>query len=515
MSIKNVKQVCQRILCTGENNNEIAQLLGIGYNTVKRYRAQVTSLGLQWKDLEGLTEEQVAIVFNKPAVVKGRFVQPDWACIHKEMGRKGVTLRLLHEEYLGSVEGKKMSESAFRRAYKQYKKRIAPSMRQERSPGEALFLDYSGKTLFYYPEGQTKPLKAQIFVATIGYSSKVFVQATASQSSEDWCHSVDSAMQYYGVAPTLLVPDNLKAAIIKNKPGEPVLVNKSFDELANHYECLVAPARPRKPKDKSTVENHVRIIQQTILARLRNHRFKSLGEINAAILPLLDILNNKVMRSYKKSRNQLFEEIDRPNMKPLPRDKFSHGTWKNNLKVPSDYHVRIGEHYYSVPHGLIGDYVDCKMTSTTVEVHHHKSLTPVAVHPRSTKENGATTKPEHRPSNHRHSTRNKLKVLQRWANSAGEHIELFIEKHAENSRSINNTLLAGVGLRKLERNFSRWDLNLACQWALDENAISIEFVRSILEKGIHKKHSRITEPASVPKPHGNIRGREAYVGGVH
>ncbi|MFB1485441.1 IS21 family transposase, partial [Corallococcus sp. RDP092CA] len=158
------------------------------------------------------------------------------------------------------------------------------------------------------------------------------------------------ALEAFGGAPALIVPDQLKSAVTRADRYEPE-VNRTFEELGRHYGLAVLPARPRKPKDKAKVERAVQLVQRWVLARLRHRVFTSLRELNEAIAEPVAVLNDRPMRLYGKSRAQLFEELDRPALKPLPPTRYAVSEWKR-VKVNIDYHVDVHGHFYSAPYSL-------------------------------------------------------------------------------------------------------------------------------------------------------------------
>ena len=207
----------------------------------------------------------------------------------------------------------------------------------------------------------------QLFVAALGASNYTYVEATWSQKLSDWISSHARAFTFFGGVTAQLVSDNLKAGVTKACFYDPA-INRTYGDMASHYDTAIVPARPKKPKDKAKVEAAVLLAERWILARLRNQRFFGLDEVNAAIRPLLDQLNGKVTRHLGASRRDLFERLDRPALKPLPLASYVYAEWKQ-CRAGLDYHVDIGRHYYSVPHQLLKQKLWARITARTVEVY--------------------------------------------------------------------------------------------------------------------------------------------------
>src|SRR2546421_9138551 len=152
----------------------------------------------------------------------------------------------------------------------------------------------------------------------MGASNFTYAEASWTQALADWIGAHTRAFAALGGVPKLLVPDNTKVAVIKACLYEPQ-VNRTYAEMAAHYDTAILPARPRRPRDKAKVEVAVLIIERWLLGRLRHRRFYSLAELNTAIGELLRQLNDeRPIRRLGATRRALFEELDRPNLNSLP-----------------------------------------------------------------------------------------------------------------------------------------------------------------------------------------------------
>ncbi len=317
---------------------------------------------------------------------------PDWHYVHKELRRPGVTLLLLWLEYKEAHPDDGYSYSQFCVHYRAWQGHLDLVMRQEHRAGEKLFVDFPGQRLpiFDRRSGEVA-LEAELFVAVLGASNYLYAEAVASQGSASWLTAHVHAFEALGCLPRVIVPDNLASAVKKAHRYEPD-INASYQEMAAHYGVAIIPARPRKPRDKAKVENGVLLAERWVLARLRNRRFYSLAEANAAIGELVAWLNDRPFKKMPGSRRQLFEELERPVMAPLPATRYSYGAWKTGVKVNIDYHIEdtAYHHYYSVPYQLVGQRVDVRTGAVTVEVFysgrrvasHLRSFVPGTAHHR-------------------------------------------------------------------------------------------------------------------------------------
>src|SRR6185312_7197362 len=258
-------------------------------------------------------------------------------------------------------------------------------------------VDYAGRTVPIYGHSGEEVFRAHLFVSAMGASGCAYMEATRSETLPDWLASHVRALEYYGAAPTIFVPDNPKVGVTRADRYEPQL-QRSYDELAAHYRAVVIPARPFRPKDKSRVELSVLLVYRWVLARLRHQRFFSLEELNAAIRPLLVELNERPFQKLPGSRRSVFEALDRPAMRPLPATPYVYAEWKR-VRAAFDYHVDVDRHYYSVPHALVGQELWARFSAATVEVFHRSVR--VASHVRSYQRGVHTTLPQHMHRAHR------------------------------------------------------------------------------------------------------------------
>ena len=351
----------------GLSHREIALACVISAGTVSRYLQKAAARGLGWPLPAELDDAALeAGLFGRREPVRHRLrARPDCAYIHRELKRDGVTLQLLWEEYV-QVYPDGYRYTQFCELYRHWVKRLRPSMRQVHRAGEKTFIDFSGKrpSLVDRRTGELRPV--ELFVSVLGASNLTYAEATRTQQLPDWVDAHIHMVEYFGGSTTMWVPDQLKSAITRPCRYE-AGVNRTYEDLAAHYGAVVIPARPRKPRDKAAVENCVLIAQRWILARLRDQTFFELNALNAAIRILLDKLNDRPMKKLGVSRRALYEQLDRPALRPLPAARYVLAQWKR-CRVNIDYHVEVEHHFYSVPYQLLREQVEVRYTTNTVEV---------------------------------------------------------------------------------------------------------------------------------------------------
>jgi transposase len=491
-----------RLKGAGLTQREIAASVGVGRSTVGDYLDRAREAGFSWPLPDDLDDAELERrLFSSAGDGQGRArPQPDWPHIHRELRRKSVTLMLLWEEYR-AVHPNGYGYSQFCERYRQWKGRLAPTMRQSHAAGERMFVDYAGQTIDFMNGLTGEVVTCQLFVAVLGASSYTYAEATLTQSLPDWCSSHERAFKFFGGVPVQVVSDNLKAGITKACFYEPA-VNRTYADLAAHYDTAVVPARPYKPRDKAKVEVGVLLAERWIIAKLRNRTFFTLGELNAAIRECVTQLNARVSRHLGASRQDLFDQVDRPALKPLPRETFPYADWKE-CRVGIDYHVEIDKHYYSVPHQLLREKVWARLTARTVEIFHKGRR--VAAHLRSSSNRRHTTIDAHMPSAHRRYADWTPERLRRQAGEVGPSASALVEIILRERRHPEQGFRACIGILRLAKSHGRERLEAACVRALEIGARSYTSVKSILKNNLDRR--RPDTPTDGPAIlHANIRG---------
>ena len=282
--MRDAREIIRLKFSAGLAMREIARRLGVAPSTVRETLRRLSMSGLSWPVAEGLSEAELeGALYGGRGSKRGRrlHAEPDWPAIHRELKRKHVTLQIVWDEYIAAHPGG-YSYSRFCELNRAFEKTLSPTMRQTHAAGERLFVDYAGDGVPVVIDRLTGEVrKAQIFVAVLGASSFTFAHASWTQTLPDWIDAHVCALTAIGGVPQLIVPDNTKTAVIKACLYDPQ-VNRTYAEMAAHYGSAILPARPRKPRDKSKVEQAVLIVERWLIGRLRHRTFHSLAEVNAA-----------------------------------------------------------------------------------------------------------------------------------------------------------------------------------------------------------------------------------------
>lgn len=491
------------------SDRDVAKSCGVARSTVSDCVHRASAAGLSWPLRPDLDDGSLEALLYPPHPGARERVLPDFPHMHREMSRRGVTLQLLWLEYRQQHGEAAYQYSQYTVLYRQWEQKLDVVMRQSHRAGEKTFIDFAGQTLEITDAktGEIKP--AQVFVATLGASTYTYAEALADQTVGSWIDAHVNAFAYFGGVTAVLVPDNLKAGVNKACFYEPE-ENPAYSELAGHYATAVIPARVRKPRDKSKVENGVLQIERWVLAPLRNHKFFSLHEANVAIRERLEWLNNRPLTNMAgATRRSLYEQIDRPALKPLPADRFTISHWKCNVGVNIDYHVQFDRFYYSVPFQLVHQRVDIKSTSETVECLYKGKR--VALHKRRLDGHEKyVTDPAHRPKSHQRHAEWSPSRLIAWGSTHGpatsEVVASIIKARPHPEQGYRSCL----GLMRLARRYDSKRLEAACARACALKTFSYKSIESMLRTGMDKVPIQQPSAVSVLPKHRNIRGAAYY-----
>lgn len=480
----------------------------VSRGTASNYCKRFEQLSLNINDFLSLNELQQEKLFypNKIRVKSTTKVEPDCLYLHNELRKKKktkVTLALLYEEYKEQNPDNYYSATQFREYYVRFANKLNPSMKQVHIAGEKVFVDYSGLTVPIYNSKTGEVTTSQIFVAVLGASGYTYLHATYSQKQRDFILSHTLCYEFFGGVPKIVVPDNLKSAVIKNNKNG-IVINDSYLALSQHYNMAVEPARPLKPKDKSKAEQGVQGVQRWILARLRKRKFFSVDELNDAFSELLDIYNNKVVKKFGKSRTQMFKELDKPNLQPLPQQRYIYRDFKI-CTVTQSYHIFLEGCEYSVPFKYLQYKVEARYSTQTVEIYYKNSL--IATHPKLNFAGSNSTLTIHMPQDHEYQSQktNPGTFLNR-ATKIGIHTVVWVKNEFDTIDHKPNAYRKINAILSLAKTYTNNELDLAIEYAYRHNIVNHTSVSSILQKKLYLQQESIPVNTTVHNEHENLRG---------
>ena len=496
-----------RLKREGKSHKYIARSLSISRTTVVEYVKQLSSSGISWKVLQEMNDESLDVLLQSSFSSNERHKRllAFFPYMEKELKKPGVTRQLLWQEY-SQNELDSYGYSQFCYHYQLWRKPHQFSGPLQHKAGEKLYVDFTGKQLELIDPDTGEVTKVQVFVAVLPASGYTFVKACHSQKQQDFLSCLSDCLGYFGGVPSLIVPDNLKSAVVKSDRYEPEITT-AMKQFGLHYNTVILPTRSYKPKDKAAVENAVCNVYRSFFAPLRNEQFFSLPLLNKAIEEQLELFNNRKYQQRDYSRRELFEKIEQQVLQPLPVDSFS---LKKQVRVmvQKNGHIWLSEekHYYSVPYRFIGQRVQVFYTSSQVEI--YANYQRVAFHLRNRKGYGYTTENNHMSSAHRFVSEWNPERFKSWAATIGKETEAFIDKLFEVKPHPEQAYKSSMGILSLAKKVGNDRLNCACARALHFQCYYYNTIKRILEKGLDEVE--LSPSHTILPEHENVRGSSYY-----
>ena len=488
---------------------EIGRSCGLPSSTVSDYLRRTEQAGLKWPLPEELSDEQMQRLLLKEneqaasAASGAARPLPDWAHVHKELGRRSVTLRLLWDEYRQQFPNG-YGYTQFCEYYHRWAETLDPVMRHVHVPGEKMFVDWAGQKVPIHSTNGVL-VEASLFIAVLGASNMTYAEAFENEKLPAWIAAHCHAYAFFGGVAKVTVPDNPKTGVTSPCRYEPLL-HRTYQEMADHYGTVIIPARPRRPRDKAKAEGGVLIAERQILAAIRDQTFFAVAELNRAIEPLLNKINTQPFQKLEGSRASWFEMLEKPKLKPLPSEPYQLASW-TKATVNIDYHAAVDKHYYSAPYQLIHQVLDVRLTRTSVELFRQGKR--VAAHARSFHPGKFTTLEEHRPKSHqKHLEWTPSRIVQ-WAQQTGPSCAQLVRQIMESRPHPEQGFRSCLGIIRLGKGAGEQRLEAACRRALHFGACSYRSVESILKNRLDQQP--LEQELPLPSPdHCNVRGRTYY-----
>lgn len=503
--MRKVKRILELHFVANLSVRAIARSVGVGRSSVSRILERARVVNVTWPPPDTMTDAKLEALLY-PVTARGGLVPrpiPNWVEVRQQLAtHRSLTLFQLWTEYI-EANPTGYQYSHFCELYRTWRgTQVDPVMRLTHKAGERLFVDYSGKKPCVVDPHTGEVHQMELFVAALGTSGYLYAEATETQTAADFCGSIRRTFEFLGGVPRLVVPDNLKSAIIKFRKDDTPVLNESFRDLTEHYQVGALPARPRKPRDKAKAESSVLMLQRRVLGALRNRTFTSLAELNAAILEQVQDLNHAPFQKMDTSRQRMFEELDRPALRPLPTEPYEYGQWTDQRKVAFNYHIQVEKHFYSVPHQYLGSYVRARIQAKTVEI--YRNQTRITSHVRDRAPGKYTTNHAHMPKNHKEHGDWTPSRFVNWAKRIGPSTGTLIEQNLASAQVPAQVYSRCMGILKLESTYGPATLERACQIALERDQCSSAAIRRLVKRIADER------PAPPPIEHENLRGANYY-----
>lgn len=490
----------------GYSQRSIETSVRSSHQTVRSALDKAHEMNISWPLEDDVTNEVLdELFYGKRCSNSSPYAVIDYAYIHRELSKKGVTLTLLWQEYCehayANGETPYMS-TQFGDKYRRWARITKATMRVTHKPGDVMQVDWAGGTIPYFDSVTGEEYKAYLFVAALPCSSYLYVEACTDMKQENWLMCHIHAYEYFGGVTRVLVPDNLKTGVTANTRYETQL-NESYRELAEYYGTAIVPARVRKPQDKGLVERSVGFSTTWITAALRERKFFSFADVRDAVAERLEVINTKPFQKRPGSRREAYLSEEKEFMLPLPKRPFEPSVWKQQI-VGNDYLISDGLNKYSVPFDLIGEQVQIRLTKDLVEVYFkgsrmtsHKRLEKYSVRP--------VVKPEHMPTNHRAYMDCNAEEFKAWAETVGKSAEEVV-KHFLTSGSVpEQGYKACASLKKLGKRYGKEKLETACERMLAfTSSPSVRTITTLLKN--RKETDNVASQSNNSSKYGITRG---------
>jgi len=506
--MRQIHEILRLRWACGLPQRAVARACGVGLGTVSEYCRRAAQAGLTWPLPAELDDRQLEVrLFQRVHDLVGvTRPLPDMAWLHQELKHPGVTLQRLWLEYLDAhPDGYRYSQ--FCRHYERWVRTLAPTMRQVHRAGEKAFVDFSGQRPVLCDPTTGELVPVELFIGVLGASNYTYVEACLTQDLPSWISAHVRMLSFFQGSPAIVVPDNLRSGVTQACRYEP-MINRTYLEWARHYGLAIVPARSGRPRDKAKAEAGVLLAQRWILATLRHRRFFHLADLNAAIRELLRPLNDRPMKKLGVSRRELFEQLDRPALRPLPPTPYEFAVW-TDCGVNIDYHIEVGRNYYSVPYQLLHQRVEARLTATTVEV--FLKGRRITSHPRLAGRGQVSTYPEHMPHAHRAHAEWTPSRLIAWAAKTGPATAQLVTDILASRPHPEQGYRACLGVLRLGKRYGGERLEAACARAVQLGAPRYRTVQNILATGLeHLPLDATVAPTPVIPLHPNLRGAAYY-----
>jgi transposase len=476
--------------------------------------------GVRWDDVAELDEATVyARLFPGRGEHDSVHAQPEWEGVHRELARVGVTLKLLHGEYLDvcrATGSPAMGYDRFCKTYQQHLLIAGAASRVGHKAGQSVEVDWSGPTMQLTDPVTGQQTRVFLFVATLPFSRFAFVEPALDMKQDTWLRAHVAMFAWFGGSVPRIVPDNLKTGVIKHPAEGEVVLNDAYRELAAHYSAAVLPGRVKKPKDKASVENTVGNIATWVIASLRDRTFATLPELRAAIYERVDAYNTEPFQKRAGSRASVFEAEEKQLLRPLPQVPFEISRWVYRRRVQKNGHVVFERNFYSVPFAHIGRAVDLRVTDTTLEVFAgDQRLTSHLLAPTGVV-NEYRTHDGDLPDGPRYRQWDSPRVRE-WAARIGENTTTVVNRIFESVPVDEQGLGAALAVLRLTRRYSAARVEAAAEVALTRvRSPRYAHLRPILETRQDDPDARDawSTPGRTAEPAGYVRGADYYAGGT-
>lgn len=480
------KDIIIKHYALGMSSREIAETLPVSKSGVNRFLAAFKECKtLSYPLPEGITNYGIAAaVYGQDATVSGRdlsYEMPDYETVEREMSsRKNMTLVVLWNRY-----SKKCRDADLKfYSYRQFCENYAKWCEENRETlhfnaviGQKMEVDFAGKTFQMVDRLTGEAQEIVVFVAILPYSQYIYAEGMISTKEPQWIAVNNHALQYFGGVPALVVCDNCKQAVIANRDWIAPELNKDYAEWAEHNHTVILPAKVKKPKYKSSVENAVGILEKGFFHDMEEMDYFSLEQFNRDLWRHLDKLNNAPFTKKEHNRRYYWDE-EHKELMPLPPVPYEYME-RRTAKVSSDYHVRFDNAYYSVDRAYLHKEVFIRASASTVKIF-SKQGAFICEWPRATAKSQWSTDPDHLPPNYKELSEWNGTYFTRKAMTVGPSTVEVIKRILASRRLEVQTYRMCQGVLGFTKRYSKQALEETCRQALELGKTNYTFIKNTI-----------------------------------
>lgn len=468
------------------SGSEIARQLGVSKSGVNDFlRAFDKCESLSYPLPPGITNYGIAeLVYGSVPGSGGRnesIEYPDYEADAKLMAtRKNMTLVFLWNRYSKkcSEEGKRFYQyRQYCELYNKWCEENYETAHFDAVIAQKMEVDFAGQTFTMTDPLTGEILTIVVFVAILPYSQYIYAEGMLSTKEPQWIAVNNHALDHFGGVPALVVCDNCKQAVIVNQDWIEPELNKDYADWADHYGTVILPAKVRKPKFKSSVENAVGILEKGFFHTLEERQYFSLDQFNKDLWKELAALNKEPFKKKEHNRYYYWEE-EKLELMPLPSMHYEYMERKT-AKVSSDFHVRFDNAYYSVDKAFLHKKVSIKASSTVVRIY---SLSGefLCEWPRATRKGQWSTNPEHLPDNYKGFTQWNGPYFIQKAQLVGKNTEMVIRTILKSRPYEVQTYRMCLGILNFTKKYSNKALEECCKQAIALNKQKYTFIKNTI-----------------------------------
>lgn len=432
---------------------------------------------------EGITNYAIAeLVYGHAPGSNTRsseYEQPDYLWTFRQMNeRKNMTLVYLWSRYQTMCKSKEVKAYQYRQfcdLYNRWCEQNYETIHIQSVIGQKMEVDFAGKTFELIDKISGEITSIVVFVAVLPYSQYIYAEGMVSTREPQWIEANNHALDYFGGVPSIVVCDNCKQAVIANRDWIEPDLNKDYAEWAEHNHTVILPAKIRKPKYKSSVENSVGILEKGFFHDMEENRYFSLEQFNRDLLAKLDLLNHENFKKKNYSRYDQWEE-ERHELMPLPSVHYQYMERKT-AKVSGDFHVRFDNSYYSVDKAFLHKTIMIAASADTVNIYSLKGDLIVSWR-RSSHRGEWLTNPEHLPDSYRHMSDWNSASFIKKAMTVGPYTVKLIEQVLKSRAQEVQTYRLCIGILNFTKKYSKLALEDCCKMAIETNHATYSFIKN-------------------------------------